>query len=206
MDTSTLAQRERHAMADLMLEVGPDAPTLCKGWTAYDLAAHLWVREADPVGAVGIAVPPLAGVTEARIAKAKKQHPFAELVGMVRSGPPKVSWARPMDAVANTLEYLVHHEDVRRGADASIAAREMSAEDDAEIMDRLRQVAMLQLGRRGVRTVLVDAKTGRKVEAGQGGVVTVTGTPTELALYAFGREAAAHVEVLGPLAPAGPDD
>ena len=205
MDTSTLAQRERHALADLLLEVGPDAPTLNEGWTTYDLVAHLWVRENDPVALVGISGGPLAGVTEARMARAERLHPYEELVELVRSGPGRVSWARPIDAAANTLEYLIHHEDVRR-AEHAAAGRVMSAEDDAEIMDRLRMMAALLLGRKGVRTVLVDEQTGRTVEAGRGGVVTVTGRPTELALYAYGRERAAFVEVLGPVAPAGPDD
>ncbi len=35
---------ERAALADLMAELGPDAPTLCEGWTTRDLAAHLVVR------------------------------------------------------------------------------------------------------------------------------------------------------------------
>ena len=205
MDTSTLAQRERHALADLLLEVGPDAPTLNEGWTTYDLVAHLWVRENDPLALVGISGGPLAGVTEARMARAERRHPYEELVELVRSGPGRVSWARPFDAAANTLEYLVHHEDVRRAAHGA-AGRVMSAEDDTEIMDRLRMMAALLLGRKGVRTVLVEDQTGRTVEAGRGGVVTVTGRPTELALYAYGRERAAFVEVLGPVAPAGPDD
>ena len=36
-----MAQRERQQLADLMASVGPDAPTLCEGWTVRDLAAHL---------------------------------------------------------------------------------------------------------------------------------------------------------------------
>ena len=39
---------ERLALADLMAEVGPDAPTLCGGWTTRDLAAHLLLRERRP--------------------------------------------------------------------------------------------------------------------------------------------------------------
>lgn len=40
-----LARRERHQLCDLALQVGPDAPTLCDGWTVFDLIAHLVVRE-----------------------------------------------------------------------------------------------------------------------------------------------------------------
>src|SRR5882762_622635 len=36
---------ERRELCDLFLELGPDAPTLCEGWTTLDLAAHLVLRE-----------------------------------------------------------------------------------------------------------------------------------------------------------------
>lgn len=197
MDTSTLAQRERHALADLLLEVGPEARTVIDEWSAYDLAAHLWVRENDPLALVGVSGGPLAKVAEARMARAQQKYPFPELVERVRSGPAVTSWARPVDPAANTLEYLIHHEDLRRAPGAERPVREMRPEDDAEIMQRLRPLAAMMLGRGSVRTVLVDVGTGQTVEAGRGERVTVTGRPTELALYAFGRERVAQVEVAG---------
>ena len=33
-------QRERDALVELVRAVGPDAPTLCEGWTTRDLLAH----------------------------------------------------------------------------------------------------------------------------------------------------------------------
>ena len=56
MSAREWAQSERHALCDLMDEVGPDAPTLCGGWTAAHLAAHLVVRERRP--ATGPGPPP----------------------------------------------------------------------------------------------------------------------------------------------------
>jgi hypothetical protein len=50
MTSPTLARSERHALCDLLTEVGADAPTLCEGWNAFDLAAHLVVRERRPDG------------------------------------------------------------------------------------------------------------------------------------------------------------
>jgi uncharacterized protein (TIGR03085 family) len=41
----TPAQRERASLVETMRSIGPDAPTLCEGWTTRDLAAHLVVRE-----------------------------------------------------------------------------------------------------------------------------------------------------------------
>src|SRR5437773_1097449 len=40
--------RERHAFAETLRAVGPDAPTLLPTWTAHDVAAHVEaVRRAD---------------------------------------------------------------------------------------------------------------------------------------------------------------
>ena len=60
----SIASRERAALADLLVELGPDAPTLCAGWDTRDLAAHLAVRERRPDATPGVAVPALAGWTE----------------------------------------------------------------------------------------------------------------------------------------------
>ncbi len=66
MDASLaeLAQQERQGLCDLFVELGPDAPTLCDGWTASDLAAHLVVRERRPDSGPGLVWPPLAGYTD----------------------------------------------------------------------------------------------------------------------------------------------
>ena len=48
---------ERAAIADLMTSLGPDAPTLCEGWTTRDLAAHLVVRATRVDAAAGILIP-----------------------------------------------------------------------------------------------------------------------------------------------------
>ena len=45
----TFAKSERAELCDLFDKVGPQAPTLCEGWDTHDLAAHLWIRETDPV-------------------------------------------------------------------------------------------------------------------------------------------------------------
>lgn len=45
---ASFAERERMALAADLLVAGPDAPTLCEGWTAADLARHLYVRERAP--------------------------------------------------------------------------------------------------------------------------------------------------------------
>ncbi|WP_230208172.1 TIGR03085 family metal-binding protein [Microlunatus sp. Gsoil 973] len=115
----TFAKDERVALCDLLVEVGPDAPTLCAGWNAHDLAAHLWIRETDPVGASGILAKPLAGLTERRMAETKTRWSYEELVERIRNGPARFSvFAIPgVDEPANSTEFFVHHEDVRRAGD-----------------------------------------------------------------------------------------
>ncbi|MEA5155293.1 TIGR03085 family metal-binding protein [Raineyella sp.] len=194
MDPQSLAQRERHALCDQFLEVDPHLPTLCEGWVAYDLVAHLWVRDTDPLAGLGIAVPALGWLHDARIARARRRHTYDDLVARVRQGPPAL--LRPADRMINTLEYLIHHEDLRRGATYDVPERELTAADDAEIVARLVGPARLTLRSRRVRTVLVDERSGRQVVVGSGpGLVTVTGHPIELALYVFGRARAAHLRV-----------
>ena len=83
------AQAERQALCDTALRIGPDAPTLCDGWTVKDLLAHLAMRERRPE-AVGILLPQardLAERTRARYAL----RPFEDLVDMVRRGPHEFS-------------------------------------------------------------------------------------------------------------------
>ena len=69
-----LARRERHALCDTALALGADAPTLCGGWTARDLVAHLLVRENSILGAAGISISPLAGLTERAMARAARRR------------------------------------------------------------------------------------------------------------------------------------
>ena len=62
-----------------MRAAGPEAPTLCAGWTTRDLAAHLVVREARPDAAAGIVLPALASrMEELRLREAER--PWDELL------------------------------------------------------------------------------------------------------------------------------
>ena len=54
---TTFAAAERARLADLLLEKGPDAPTLCGGWSTRDLAAHLWLRESRPDAFAALFIP-----------------------------------------------------------------------------------------------------------------------------------------------------
>src|ERR1700678_3703297 len=54
ISTPALEESERRALCDLFGELGPDAPTLCEGWTTSDLAVHLIMCEARPHAWAGV--------------------------------------------------------------------------------------------------------------------------------------------------------
>lgn len=197
--TLSPARRERLALCDLFDQVGPDAPTLCEGWTAFDLAAHLVVRERDPIGAAGILVPPLAGVTEQAMQRARQRHGFDGLVRLVREGPP-VGPFRWFEDQVNLNEYVVHHEDVRRG-DGTTGPRDPGELGDVaeavwHALERLAKLVALRV--RGIPLVLEwPGHAAITVKRGADPVV-LRGEPIELALYVNGRKHAAAVDLTGP--------
>ncbi|MGW6913161.1 TIGR03085 family metal-binding protein [Kitasatospora sp. NPDC054939] len=196
---SNHALAERHRLTELLRAAGPDAPTLCSGWTTRDLAAHLVLRERRPDAAAGIRVAPLAGWT-ARVQSSYAQRPYEELLRLFRSGPPGLSpFALPgADEAANTVEYYVHAEDVRRaGADRQPLA--LPAGRAEALWRRLPMIARLEGRKSPVRLELCHPD-GRSATAGPAGapVVRVTGEPGELVLFVYGRGARTDVVVDGP--------
>ncbi|MGO1974423.1 MAG: TIGR03085 family metal-binding protein [Propionibacteriaceae bacterium] len=203
----TFAKAERADLCDLLDLVGPDAPTLCDGWNTHDLAAHLWVRETDPVGAPGILARPLAGLTERRMAETKERWDYAALVDKVRKGPARFSvFAFPgVDEPANTTEYFVHHEDVRRAQDPPGGPRDLGVDVEDWMWRRMKL-----LGRAFFRRIPVGVLLERSDRTPPAGVepeavrvasgadtVTLVGKPSELLLYANGRHDQADVLLIG---------
>jgi uncharacterized protein (TIGR03085 family) len=188
---NALAAAERSALADLMTEVGPDAPTLCGDWTTRDLAAHLVVRATRPDAAAGIVVPQLAGYT-GRVMAAVARRDWPTLVGDVRQGPPR--WSpqslAALDSATNTIEYFVHHEDVRRAAHAW-APRELSPDDVSSLWAQAARAAGYLLRRCPVAVAYAPtdgpaAGARHDVRKGSSGVV-LTGPVGEIVLAAYGR-------------------
>jgi uncharacterized protein (TIGR03085 family) len=191
---------ERLALCDLFDQLGPDQPTLCEGWTTYDLAVHLYVREADPLAGPGIMIPSLADTTERRMAHAKAKYSYPQIVDKVRNGPPTVSiYALPgLGHNLNTTEYLVHHEDVRR-AQPDFTVRELPAEQQHNLWKQVRLAAksMTRKAPSGLVLRLPDGTQSVAKKPTELGSVTVTGEPVELVLFCFGRQQAAQVEFDG---------
>ena len=61
-----LVELQRERCCDVLESVPPDAPTLCEGWTAFDLAAHLDALCRDPLSWPGIGLRALAPITTRR--------------------------------------------------------------------------------------------------------------------------------------------
>jgi uncharacterized protein (TIGR03085 family) len=194
----TAARAERHRLADLFLEVGPDAPTLSGSWTTRDLAAHLVVRERRPDAAGGIIFSALARRTE-KVQNDIAERPWEQLVETVRSGPPAWSPQRidALDRATNTIEFFVHHEDVRRAGD-SWTPRELPEDLRRDLSTSLRRIAKLLKRQVPDGAKLVPTDGGEPIVLKQAEpLVTVTGPIGELVLFCYGRQAHAKVELTG---------
>lgn len=194
---SSHARHERARLADLLEQAGPDAPTLCEGWTTRDLAAHLVVRESRVDAAAGILVKPLAGRME-RVQNEYALRPYEDLVDQFRSGPPKRSLFRlpGADEAANTLEFFIHAEDVRR-AKPGWEPQVIDAGLAESLWTRLSRTARLS-GRHSPVGLVLRLPDGRTAVARPGTpVATVTGEASELVLFASGRQAASNVTIAG---------
>ena len=120
MSATKVLLAERAAMCDTFEKFGPDAPTLCEGWTTLDLAAHLVAREARSDAAVGLVVPALAGHLQKVMDKYKATGYDAarrHAANRARRG----CTAPVRSRRANVNENFVHHEDMRRPAGRSAA-------------------------------------------------------------------------------------
>ncbi|MDT3398799.1 TIGR03085 family metal-binding protein [Streptomyces sp. B1866] len=194
---STHAKRERLLLADLLESVGPDAPTLCEGWTARDLAAHVVVRERRADASGGLLFKPLAGRL-ARVQAEFAARPYEELIRLIRTGPPRWSPLSPkqVDEAVNTVEFYVHTEDVRR-AQPDWTPRELDPVFADALWARVERGARI-FGRKSPVGLVVRRPDGRTAVAHRGApVVTVTGGPGELLLFLYGRQDAARVEADG---------
>ncbi len=194
---STFAKRERLLLADLLEAEGPDAPTLCEGWRTRELAAHVVVRERRPDAAAALLIKQLGP----RLDKAMEEFtakPYEELIQLIRTGPPRFSpfQLKQIDEASNTIEFYVHTEDVRR-AQPDWTPRELDPVFQDALWSRMERTARL-MGRSAPTGLVLRRPNGQTAVAHRGTpVVTVTGEPSELLLFSYGRQSAADVELDG---------
>ncbi len=215
----SLAQSERRALCDLLTKLGPDAPTLCEGWRSADLAAHLVAREHRPDSMPGAVLPcrPLQTWTD-RVRDAYRDTlTWDELVDRVRTGPPAV--LRPLDGAINTIEFFVHHEDVRR-AQVGWKPRDLSAQVETELWRRLNtmrvwpqllssfghtpsvarievpgQPPIMLVNRRLAGAAGALGRRRSAIRSPSEPAEVVRGPASEAVLWMLGRKAAAQVEI-----------
>lgn len=196
---TNFANVERRHLAALLRRVGPDAPTLCEGWDARDLAVHLAVRDARPDAVAGMFASkvPVIGTHARKVARGYEDMGWDRLVDLVER-PPLYSPGRwsALDKRMNTGEFFVHHEDVRR-AQPRWQVRQLLHDEQRDLWNVLKLAGPALLRKENHSVVVVATgfgavrggrKSARRVEL-------VRGKPSELLLWAFGRREQADVEI-----------
>jgi uncharacterized protein (TIGR03085 family) len=176
-------ERERLELCDLFVELGPDAPTLCEGWTTADLAAHLVLREH------------FRRWPDETLA-AQKAEGFQANVARLRRGAPLVPWRIPgVRTLLNGGEFVIHHEDVRR---ANGHGPRLDRPDLDDLSWRMAGFTGKRLARKVKPYGLVlDGGAERRKELGGQPRAVLSGGPVELVLYLSGRRSAARVDLSG---------
>jgi uncharacterized protein (TIGR03085 family) len=179
-------ERERLELCDLLVELGPDAPTLCEGWTTADMAAHLVLREH------------FHRWPDDKLA-AEKAKGYDALIARLRRGAPAVPWRIPgVRASLNGAEYVIHHEDVRR-------ANGLGPRPDRPDLDalcwRMAGFTGKRLARKikpyGLELVRPD---GTRRQLGGTPRAVLSGPPVELVLYLSGRRGGSQATLDGDAA------
>lgn len=196
MDTWTLVERERLALADLadsLTDEQWDAPSLCEGWRARDVVGH--VNAVAKTGLLGV----LAGIVRARFdvdryladaGRAEGARPRAELIADLRANaasrklPPMF---KPEDLFGDTF---VHGQDVRRALGLQ---RRIEPDALRLVLDREKGNKMLGVAKRvaGLRLVASDLDWSH----GEGPEVC---GPAEAILMAILGRQAALADLTGP--------
>lgn len=194
--TAELRDRQLWLCCDALDQVSADAPTLCEGWAAHDLAIHLWTLKHDPLGWPGIALPALAATATRRADRIRRRWSYGELVARLRADRGDIA-CMPLDRFSGHRhalgEYFVHTQDVVRAND--LRQEEPSNELEDALWLRV-QVAARQLYRRRSPGLVLATNDGRSAHVtGSTPMTVVTGPPSELMCWVYGRAAVADVAV-----------
>lgn len=201
----------RDDLCDALASVPPDAPTLCAGWNAHDLATHVWQLSHDPVALIVDSVPQFAAASMQRTRRLQSRTSYAQAVAALREGDGAIA-CMPGDALEHCRhsigEYSVHAADVRRAN--GLSTPEPSAELAEQLWRRairagrwLRRasrapIVLERVEGAGDEVVVARARIARGRADARGrsaGATAVRGAPLELLLWVHGRETAADVRI-----------
>ncbi len=139
----TWVEAERASFAVAFRAADPNAPTLCAGWSARHLCAHLVQREHSILRNVWDQVTTKAPGEERFMRRlvddAGTPDGYAALVDRFEAGPSRHSLMGRFDEALNLVEYVVHHEDLRRGS-GPVPPRDLPAAELDEIWRRARPI------------------------------------------------------------------
>lgn len=121
---------------------------------------------------------------------------YDRLLGLLEAPP---SWSPSgvpaIDEALNASEFFVHHEDVRR-ARPDWSPRPLERSTEAALWSRLSMARML-IRKANMTVKLVCPGFGQRTHGRIPIAATVTGRPSEVLLFCFGRQDQADVEVTG---------
>lgn len=197
--TST-ASEQRQALAAALRSVPADAPTLCEGWAAEDLALHIVIRDSRPDLIVGPMLPVVGDRARAAL-KTLRSTGYQSLVNRAETGPPAYfpQNLTVLNDLMNTAEFYIHTEDVLR------AQPDFDPKHPRGIPEKLRRrlwkqgsSAMFALGARKAKRRITFTSPGYGTTTcgpSSAAPLSVQGAPEELLLWASGREEKAQVSI-----------
>ncbi|HEX7168850.1 MAG TPA: maleylpyruvate isomerase family mycothiol-dependent enzyme [Acidimicrobiales bacterium] len=199
-DDAAAIRDERHAFADALEAVGPDAPTLAGSWTSHDVAAHVVSLDRfggfptflgrTVVAGLALRVNDVAGRFADGSIRRVRRRGFSWALARLREPPPALL-VRPSVAAVGLFEIVVHHEDVRRANEMPPVAGAPDAL--APVVDWL-----LRYQRTRLRDIALRVVTeGVDSAIGSGPEVVLRGRPRDVVLWLAGRRDAADVDLDG---------
>ena len=196
------AQVEQQALATTLREAGPDQDTLCAGWRTRHLAAHLYLRAHQPWRLLGLASTDGVDELAEECRDVSRYEQVIEDFLQQPAWPWRLGQLGRMDDLGNLVEYVVHHEDVRRAGADPAPPRALPADLSEAIWAKFARMSVGFYLPAPVGVVLtVPGRPRMQVRVRPGAdPVRVAGAPTEQALYAMGRRDQAQVELRGSTA------
>lgn len=181
---------------DALAEVAATAPTLCEGWDAHELAVHIWVIKHDPLSWPGIPLSSFAGLTRRRAKNFRQRWPYEELLKKLRRESGAIA-SLPFDGRQGHRhalgEFYIHTEDVRRANNFPRSTQ--TSETEAALWLRTREAGRY-LWPRNQAAICFNSPGQESFTVGRGAPVTqVSGLPSEVFLWLYGRNEVADVDV-----------